>query len=386
LIMRVKSFGFEIEFPIIQFGVFESWHPKLDSLRVPGRLYRDATPCAEYATAVNTDYNELMNECFEVFRKVKDAVVGSSSTSCILFIGRLPRVASPCSGHIHVGKPKGLRAKESTQLLRCLHGSQTLMELLAQNAKSGAHADGRARDSRGYYQFYHLQEDYPLNRFFHAYTWNEHKTVENRIPPSTDFYHLLTLLAVETAWINHYNGKTTFDLKENYHQATEFGADGKYWVFLGSEAVLVPYSAYVALHLKRIEKELKAELKKMETKNRKRVEHYLEFLKYTTMSEFLSKKTIGTLKNLTNRLLSDEKSYIDDVKIESPKVPVKKVSMNDILEIIEKGKNSKEYQEIQRTKAFIEAIKTGKLSRIKDPSDLKVAKKILGDRQIEEVI
>jgi len=374
--MKVQSFGFEIEFPIIHMGTFESWSPKLETLRVPGRLYRDATPCAEYASAVNTNYNELINECFEVFRKIKSVLRGD-----ILLIGRLPRVSSPCSGHIHVGRPSGLRGNEPSSLLRCLHGSQTLMELMSQNARSGEFADGRSTDSRQYYQYYGLREKYHLLREFNSYTWNEHKTIENRIPPSTDFYHLLTLLAVEMAWIKHYQGKTTFDIIDNYKQAAYKGVNGKYWTFVDSEAVLVPYSAYVSIQLSRIEKELKSELKKMDAENRRKVSRYLEFLKYSTMSEFLSRKTIGELKLMTKKLIEEKKSYIDDVKIEAPSIPVKKVSMNEIIEIIDRGKETKEW-----TKNFIEAIKTGKLSKIHNPSDLKIAKKILGEKLVEEVI
>ena len=65
--MKTKSFGIEVEYPMWDSGGgYTAWVDEFNILskKLPGKLYRDATPCGEYATSVHTDYNALLDELF----------------------------------------------------------------------------------------------------------------------------------------------------------------------------------------------------------------------------------------------------------------------------------------------------------------------------------
>ena len=385
----MRSFGWEIEFLLVKNGEFVDWSGTLERLSrelraeyPKGLLYRDATPCPEWASQPETDYEKLFEQVQHVFQKIKEKTGGH-----IIFIGGASTVRSTFSGHIHVGTPKGLTRKKINEMLKTLHGSQTLMELMSQNFKliSAGMADARAR-TRRYYKYYELVKgDYPPTREYWNYTWNEHKTVENRIPPSSDFYHLLTLTMVENAWLNHFKDSMTYDWSENFSEATQKGEDGIYMIEFNGHVFLVDYSTYITFQLARIEDELKEEMSKVNPKIRNEIKKYIEFLKRKTLASHLALKSLRELSQMSENLIERGKSYLEDVRIVELKTPKRKFTEKNIASVIQRINSSKEVRTFERFRAFLEAMKTLDLSKA-NPEDLPIIEKVIAKKQLKELI
>ena len=170
---KVETFGIEVEFPIVRLGTFHDWVGSFNRLKrdLPGRLYRDATPCAEYATSIHDNYDDLLDELFSSF-----AMISEATNKNIFFIGKFAQVPATFSGHIHIGKKDGWRKSQIKSVIGTLHGSQTLMELLAQNIRSSGLADPR-QPFRNFYCYYDI-EQFSTTRENLNYTYNEHKQLK----------------------------------------------------------------------------------------------------------------------------------------------------------------------------------------------------------------
>ena len=384
----MRSYGWEIEFLLIKDGQFRDWTSKLDRVAMElgaqypkGKLYRDQTPCPEWATPPHIDYNKLFRETQEVFQYILEEVGGR-----IGFIGGASKILSTFSGHIHVGSPRGLSSKEISNMLKVLHGSQTLMELLSQNASAISSNMADRRATRTYYEYYRLRAgNYPEERQYWNYTWNEHRTVENRIPPSSDFYHLLYLTAVETAWLNHFKDQPTYDLQRNFSEAVSNGVNGTYVILHGAKAIFVDYATYVNFQLMRIEDELKEEFSKMDLSIRKRVKKYHEFLKRTTLATYLSSISLKELTDLSKRLIEKGKSYIEDLRIEDLEPPQGKFTEKNIAKIVKIINDSNELKKYERFTRFLEAMRTGDISKA-DKEDVPILKHVIAKKRLEEFI
>lgn len=383
----IESFGIEVEFPVMTSdGQFRDWDSAFDELagRRPsifpngGKLYHDGTPCAEYASGKHTSVEELLADLRGSFGKIMEAVPNK-----IFFIGSVPYVRSTFSGHIHLGKPNGMTNPEIEELAGVLKGSQTLIELMSQNM-GRQNADERGI-SRNYHQFVDLTP-FQFAKGSNSYTYNELKTLECRIPPSSDFYHLITILTVIRAWNNHYKDTRTLDLHANYQEAMTKGVNGKYFVFFENEMFEVGHPAYMHYQLSKIMPEIDAELKTYPSEIRQNCEKYLNLLQSTTMTEVINVKTVNELITKSKALVYDNKSYIDDVKIkEHSKIKFGRMEEKTLNEIMDTIKSSRESMRLNRFRKFVEAVKTENPS-IADVKDAKIVQKILNDKKMEMVI
>lgn len=382
---EVNSFGFEQEFPIVKDGEFIDWSPILDRL-VPKlqakfpkcQLYRDGTPCAEYTTQPHTDYNKVFAEFQEAFQ-----MIAEKFPKCVFFSGGAPGIHSVFSGHIHIGNMEGLKTPRIAQLVTTLHGSQVLMELLSQNFKSARRADERAT-RRDYFKYYPVTLN-SINREYYNYTFNEHMTIENRIPPSTDFYHLLALTAIEIAWVKTFDENITYELQENWNTSIQQGAAGKYMIIYGSELYMVDYSTYVNFQLARIKDALKAELDKMDRPIRLEIEKYLEVLKRTTMSSVMGTKSIREAQEMAENLILNGISFVKDVKIEEIEAPGGKFTDENTAYVVSLINKSKECKTYSRFKGFIEGIKRQDKSLVSE-EDIPIFERVLAKKKIETLI
>jgi len=378
---KVETFGMEVEFPIVMFGTYHDWISSFSRIKrdLPGKLYRDATPCSEYATSVHDNYDDLVDELLSAF-----ATISEATNHNIFFIGKFAQVPATFSGHIHIGKREGWKNNEIKKVLRSLHGLQTLMELLSQNAKGSGLADPR-QPFRDFYRYYPISYA-GVTRENLNFTWNEHKTVENRIPPSSDFFHLLTLLVIEKAWLNKYNNRITYDFDINFTNAVKKGLSGQYMIIAGDEVYEVNGYVYVAAMLSKIESEIKQELKNISQKRRKKVEKYISFLKRAPLSSVLSSKTTLNLKEMAEKLIYHEELFIKGIKFKTIEIPAKKVTEKTIAEIVKAVTHSKQYSSYLKVKSFLKAIRCNKPELMSSEEDKELVKKVLFSKRLEVII
>jgi len=382
---EIKSFGWEVEFPIVIRSEFIAWNSILDRLarkfktEYPNaRLYRDATPCAEWASTPHIDYNKIFEEHINVFTEIMEKLPNG-----VFFSGGAPQIDSTFSGHIHIGNPKGWSTKRIKAVCDALHGSQSFMELISQNFRSRNHADERAC-RRDYYHYYPITEKQDSRQYLN-YTYNEFKTVENRIPPCSDFHHLLTLTLIEIAWAKKFDGSMSYDLKENWQEAIQKGPLGNYYLMYGDELFVVDYSTYVSFQLLRIQELLEAEVEKLDNSLKKEVCRYLEFLKRTPLATILAGKTIVEAQEMGYNMVFKKESFIKNVQIAKIKPPKGKFDEKSIGKVISRINASSDLKKFERFKGFIEGIKRQDKSLVA-PEDLDILEKVLAKKKIETVI
>lgn len=353
------TIGWEIEFPIINNSEFVAWNATLETLSSKlrniypkGNLYRDGTPCAEYATQPHENIADLIDECRNVFTQIMDKVPG------VLFIGGLSGVESTFSGHIHIGTKQGMSKNKIFDMLETLHGSQTFMELASQNFKTSRSADERACRTN-YFKFYHLPVPRPTSpaREYLTYTWNEHNTVENRIPPSSDFYHLATLTVIEKAWIRKFEGKKTFDFDENFNQATRNGAKGNFMLPLSREFVIVDYQTYMTANFEMLNEEIDKELEDVDENIAKTIRKYIEYIKRAPVSNIFSSMTIGEAQEWTKKLVFNGESVINSIELPKYVDIQGKVTEKTLATVISRLNMSKEIETVDRFRMLINAVK-----------------------------
>ncbi len=177
----------------------------------------------------------------------------------------------------------------------------------------------------------------------------------------------------------------TYDVPENWTTAIKQGASGKYFIQYADELFKVDYSTYINFQLLRIEQELKDEIAKLDIQTRKQVKKYLSFLKRTTLSNFLSGKTIAEVQELAKQMIFDEKSFIHNVKIARILPPKGKINQRNVAKVVERINNSTELKNYSRFKGFIAGIKTGNI-KIVNPEDIDLVERILVRKKIETVI
>jgi len=382
--MKTKSFGIEVEYPMWDSGGgYTAWVDEFNILskKLPGKLYRDATPCGEYATSVHTDYNALLDELFSSFKQIMEAA--NNDGVSIGLIGAYGGLRETWSGHMHLGKApdKKFTYKEHDELKRQLHGAQTLIELLAQNKGDGTRKDRRAT-TRSYFRkstFWAQETDRNVNL-----AWNDLGTLECRIPPSSDFFHLVFVLATMRAWAN--SEIYTYGLSSNWDQAINNGSEGKYMIPTPNGVEIVSYQAYVTYWLERIKPQLDAELKTLKQKYRHKVEEYREFLPYTTLSDVVTPWTKTKLFNKTADLIVKKHTYIDGIKLNLLFPNIKgKLDNKKIIDIIQRVDKSEESKEYKRLRLFQEAIRRGKPT-IAKPEDRDKVRLYLSKEMIKEAI
>lgn len=383
-IIKTKSFGVEVEFPLWDENwKYQSWIQKFDALagKLPGKLYHDATPCGEYATDKNDNYNKMMDELFDAFKQIKE-LVDEKSWSMFL-VGSYGSTNQTWSGHMHLGKTKNQRFKpeENMGLRQQMHGAQTLIELISQN-KGATDTKDRRATKRDYFRYYDFWKDDPERNV--TFANNDLGTVECRIPPSSDFFHLGYVLSVMRAWANSH--EYTYGFKANWNQAKYEGTDGKYMIPTKGGIEIVNYQEYMVYWMDILEENILEEIKKFNQKYRPKIMEYHELFKNTNLSDIMTGWTRQKLAAKTDKIINKKVSFIDGLNLKTMFPSIKgKIDTERVAEIINVIDGMKETESFKKMKLFQEAIKRGRPGLAK-PEDRDKVKFFLNKKNLKEAI